>query len=98
MLPIGDDDSGPPGIPLVNLALIGLNVAVFLYQLANPEFTNGFSVVPREITTGTDLVGRFPLPLPDGTSTFIDEARGSGFLRRVGAVVDEPFDAVGTIQ
>jgi len=76
MLPIGDDDSGPPGFPMVNLALIGLNAAVFLYQLTSSDFTNGFSVVPREITTGTDLVGRFPLPLPDGTTTFIDEARG----------------------
>lgn len=76
MLPIGDDDSGPRVFPLVNLVLIGINVAVFLYQLAHPDFTNGFSVVPREITTGTDLVGRFPLPLPDGTTAFIDEARG----------------------
>jgi membrane associated rhomboid family serine protease len=76
MLPIGDDDSGPRGFPVINLALIGINAAVFLYQLASPDFTNGFSVVPREITTGTDLVGRFPLPLPDGTTTFIEEARG----------------------
>ena len=75
MLPIGDDDTRS-GVPLVNLALIAVTVAVFLYQLGSPDFTNGFSMVPREITTGTDLVGRFPLPLPDGTTAVIDEARG----------------------
>jgi len=75
MLPIGDNDTRS-GVPLVNLVLIALNVAVFLYQLGSPDFTNGFSVVPRELTTGTDLVGRFPLPLPDGSTAVIDEARG----------------------
>jgi membrane associated rhomboid family serine protease len=76
MLPIGDDDNPVPVFPIVNLVIIAVNVLVFLYQLASPDFTNGFSAVPAEITTGRDLIGQFPLPLPDGTVAIIDEARG----------------------
>ncbi|MFN2572673.1 MAG: rhomboid family intramembrane serine protease, partial [Gemmatimonadales bacterium] len=76
MLPIGDDDNPSPTFPIINLVLIAINVVVFLYQLASPDFTNGFSAVPAEITTGRDIIGQFPILLPDGTSAFIDEARG----------------------
>ncbi|MDQ6858647.1 MAG: rhomboid family intramembrane serine protease [Chloroflexota bacterium] len=76
MLPIGDDDNPVPVFPFVNLVIIAVNVLVFLYQLASPDFTNGFSAVPAEITTGRDLIGQFPLSLPDGTTAIIDEARG----------------------
>ena len=55
--PIGDDNTERRLTPLVNYALIGINVLVFLYQLANPEFTLGYSVVPAEITQGRDIVG-----------------------------------------
>ena len=76
MLPIGDDAHPSQRVPLINLSLIAACVVVFLYQLASPDFTNGFAAVPAEITTGRDLVGQFPIPLPDGTSAVIDEARG----------------------
>src|SRR6266568_2635244 len=76
MLPIGDEDNPNPAFPYVNLALIVACVAVFLYQLASPDFTNGFAAVPAEITTGRDIVGQFPIQLADGTSAVIDEARG----------------------
>jgi membrane associated rhomboid family serine protease len=76
MLPIGDDDNPVPVFPIVNLIIIAINVAVFLYQLVSPDFTNGYSCVPVEITTGRDLIGQFQLALPDGTSAVIDEARG----------------------
>ena len=76
MLPIGDDDNPSSTFPIVNLVLIAINVVVFLYQLVNPDFTNGFSAVPAEITTGRDLVGQFAIPLPDGSTVLIDEARG----------------------
>ena len=55
--PIGDDNTQRRTIPFVNYALIAINVAVFLYQIANPEFTLGYSVVPAEITQGRDIVG-----------------------------------------
>ncbi|HEY8807539.1 MAG TPA: rhomboid family intramembrane serine protease [Candidatus Limnocylindria bacterium] len=76
MLPIGDDDNPNPTLPIVNLVIIGINVLVFLYQLVSPDFTNGFSAVPAEITTGRDLIGQFSIALPDGTTALIDEARG----------------------
>ena len=76
MLPIGDDDNPSPLFPYVNLALIAACVVVFLYQLVSPDFTNGYAAVPAEITTGRDIVGQFPIALPDGTSAVIDEARG----------------------
>ena len=77
MIPIGDEDTGgQPGLPYVNLAIIAINVVVFLYQLVDPNFTNGYSTVPAEITSGKDIIGQFVLTAPDGTSAVIDEATG----------------------
>jgi len=45
----------------VTYALIAVNVMVFIYQMMNPEFTNGYSYVPAEITQGRDLVGIYPV-------------------------------------
>jgi membrane associated rhomboid family serine protease len=77
VIPIGDDDTGGrPGLPYINIAIIAINVIVFLYQLIDPNFTNGYSAVPAEITSGKDIVGQFLLVAPDGTSFVIDEAPG----------------------
>ena len=60
MFPIGDDNSDRTIQPIVNYAIIGLNVLVFvlLQQLGtNEAFDYAFSLVPKEITTGVDLVG-----------------------------------------
>jgi membrane associated rhomboid family serine protease len=76
MLPIGDDDTRQ-GLPIANLVIIGINVLVFiLLQLPSDAFTMGFSVIPRELTHGIDLVGPQQIALPDGTSAVIDEAPG----------------------
>jgi membrane associated rhomboid family serine protease len=67
MIPLGDE--GTPqqrGLPVINLTIIAVNIAVFLVQLTlGDSFTNGWSLVPREITTGHDLIGLFTIP---GTS------------------------------
>jgi len=76
VIPIGDEDTGRPGIPYLNLAIIAINVVVFLYQLIDPNFTNGYSTVPAEITSGRDIVGQFLVTAPDGTGFEIDEAPG----------------------
>jgi membrane associated rhomboid family serine protease len=77
VIPIGDEDTGGrPGIPYITLAIIAINVLVFLYQLVNPAFTNGYATVPAEITSGKDIVGQFLLVAPDGSSVVIDEAPG----------------------
>ncbi|MBK8465540.1 MAG: rhomboid family intramembrane serine protease [Chloracidobacterium sp.] len=60
MFPIGDDNSDRRTQPIVNYAILGLNILVFLIlqQLgSNEAFDNAFSLVPREITNGIDLVG-----------------------------------------
>jgi membrane associated rhomboid family serine protease len=81
MFPIGDDNSDRTNTPFVNYAFIGINVLVFVFlqQLASNEaFDYAFSLVPREITNGVDLVGpqiiqaggetarimHYPTPLP----------------------------------
>ncbi len=76
VLPIGDE-SHPGGLPIVNLVFIAVNVLVFvLLQLPSEAFTMGFSVIPREITNGIDLVGPQQIALPDGQSVVIEEAPG----------------------
>ena len=55
LFPIGDDNRDRKIVPLVNYTLIAINVLVFFYQLSNPEFTYGYSVVPAEITGGEDI-------------------------------------------
>lgn len=54
--PISDDDQEVNSPALVTNLLLVANVLVFLLQLANPAITYGWSVIPREITTGEDLV------------------------------------------
>jgi len=76
MLPIGDEDQPGP-LPVVNIAIIVINILVFaVIQLQSDAFTMGYSVIPAEITHGTDLVGPVAIALPDGTSTTITEAPG----------------------
>src|SRR5688572_12259784 len=60
MFPIGDDNSDRTITPIVNYAFIGLNILVFLLlqQLgSNEAFDYAFALVPKEITTGIDIVG-----------------------------------------
>jgi membrane associated rhomboid family serine protease len=64
MFPIADDNSEIRIIPFVTYAIIGLNVLIFvLFQGigSNEVFTYAFSLVPKEITTGIDLIGVVPI-------------------------------------
>lgn len=64
MFPIGDDNSKIIITPYVNYALIAINIFVFVFLQGfgtNEAFTYAFSLVPREIITGTDLRGNFPI-------------------------------------
>ena len=69
MLPIGDDDSDRRFAPLVNYALIAINVLVFVFLQGmggNEKFTYAFSTVPAEILTGKDIAAGVlePTPVP----------------------------------
>ena len=60
MFPIGDDNTDRTITPIVNYAIIGLNILVFalLQGLGgNDAFTYAFSLVPKEVTTGIDITG-----------------------------------------
>jgi membrane associated rhomboid family serine protease len=77
VIPIGDEPNPRGGFPIVNLAIIGVNIAVFLLlQLPSDAFTMGFSAIPKEITSGRDLVGPIAVQLADGTREVINEAPG----------------------
>jgi membrane associated rhomboid family serine protease len=67
MIPVGDDEiqGSPP--PLVNYALIALNVLAFFFELSRPpgalqSFISAWGVVPREYSAGRDLPPTIPLP------------------------------------
>lgn len=58
LFPIGDDNRKVAGPALVTWALILANLFVFFYMQgggADEAFTYGYSVIPAEITSGTDL-------------------------------------------
>lgn len=58
VLPIADDNSDRRLVPLVNYALIAVNVLVFVFLQGmgtNEKFTYAFSTVPEEIKTGHDV-------------------------------------------
>ena len=81
MFPIGDDNSDRHITPVVNYAFIGVNILVFLLLQrlgGNEPFDYAFSLVPKEIMTGVDIIGpqmiqvgsefarvnHYPSPLP----------------------------------
>jgi membrane associated rhomboid family serine protease len=66
VLPIGDENIEGRGPAYVTLALIIINVLVFvLLQLPNDAFTYSWSMVPAEITSGHDFVG--PVTIDGGS-------------------------------
>src|SRR5215510_12683691 len=59
VFPLYDDNSDRQTTPLVNYAIIALNIFVFvvLQQLGNNDsFTYSYSTVPAEILRGTDII------------------------------------------
>ena len=67
LFPISDDDRHIDGTAWATVLLLAANVAVFAYQLSEPAFTYGWSVVPAELLSGEDLVNSRPIPEEDPT-------------------------------
>jgi membrane associated rhomboid family serine protease len=67
MIPIGDEQVPGGPRPLLNYALIALNVLAFFLELSKPQgaleaFVTAWGVVPREYSAGRDLAPTIPLP------------------------------------
>ena len=59
VLPLYDDNSDRTTTPVVNYAIIAINILVFVFLQglgSNQQFTYAFSTVPLEILTGHDVV------------------------------------------
>jgi membrane associated rhomboid family serine protease len=67
LFPLSDDDRDLVRPAVVTITLVIANALLFLYQLANPHFTEGYSVIPAEIMGGVDLVE--PVLIRDGGDT-----------------------------
>ena len=61
LFPISDDDRRLSGPAVVTWVLLAANIALFLVQISDPDFTYGWSTVPQEITTGVDLANDVPV-------------------------------------
>ena len=72
--PIGDDNSDLRRTPFVNYLFIGINILVFIFLQgmgADEVFTNTYSLVPKEIIDGMDLIGEQILIDPAGNAIAI---------------------------
>jgi membrane associated rhomboid family serine protease len=59
VLPIGDDNSRRRTFPLVTYGLIGINIAVFLVELSQPDpqaYLSEWGVTPAQVSAGQSLV------------------------------------------
>ncbi|MDP0490367.1 MAG: rhomboid family intramembrane serine protease [Verrucomicrobiota bacterium JB023] len=80
LFPISDDDRNLPGPGWVTVTLILLNVALYAWQMMNPEFTLGWSVIPKELVTGEDLISPQFVEGPAGQVVAVPQAPGPAFL------------------
>jgi membrane associated rhomboid family serine protease len=76
LFPISDDDRLVDSPAFVTYAIFALNIGMFLIQMANPSFTYGWSVIPKEITTGVDYVEPLQIELPDRQIVEVPQAPG----------------------
>lgn len=76
MFPLGDDNSDRTIQPIVNYIFIGMNILVFIFLQGlggNETFNYAFSLVPQEITSGTDISGL--VAVKDSTGNILGEIR-----------------------
>ena len=78
--PISDDDREVTTVGFVTYSLILANAILFLLQLQYPELTYGWSVIPREITTGKDLLEPQIVEAPGVGPVAIPQAPGPAII------------------
>ena len=59
MFPIGDENHGARGTPVVTISLVAINALVFIYQMGLPvdelqRFVFEYGMIPAEIERGQD--------------------------------------------
>ncbi|MCE2790961.1 MAG: rhomboid family intramembrane serine protease [Planctomycetota bacterium] len=74
--PISDDDRHIDSPAWVTWTLLALNILLFLVQVSNPDFTYGWSVIPKEITTGVDITTPQSVSIPGEGTVEIPQAPG----------------------
>jgi membrane associated rhomboid family serine protease len=105
MFPVGDEPRHGRGVAIVTVALILINVLVFLYQLTLGNgletFIRTYGAVPSEILTGQDIPppGPTPLYLQLLTSMFLHGGwlhiiSNMAYLRVFGDDIEDAFGAV----
>ncbi len=76
LFPIGDGNSRRRTRPVVVPVLLATNIGVWLLQLLYGDaITYGWSAVPYEIMTSTDLVGVATVPVDGGMIVSAHRAR-----------------------
>lgn len=104
VLPLRDAAGRPGPTPVIMLALVGLNVAVFILEMALPrshleQFIIGYGLIPSVITTAP--LGRLPSGLPAVASMVTSLFLHSGVVHLAGNMVflwvfgDNLEDALG---
>lgn len=76
LFPISDDDREVTTVAYMTYGIIAVNVILFIVQLAYPAFTYGWSVVPKEMVTGVDLVEPQPMNVEGYGTIEIPQAPG----------------------
>ncbi|XZE18537.1 rhomboid family intramembrane serine protease [Pirellulaceae bacterium SH449] len=77
--PISDDDRDVTIVSYVTHTLLAINIVVFCLQWLYPQITYGWSVVPRELITGIDLVEPVTIAI-EGNYVTIPQAPGPSFI------------------
>ena len=115
LMPIGDDNEGRVTTPIVTYILIGINLAVFFFlQMTSSTFDYSYSIIPREITTGRDIVEQVaingttiplgPGPTPIYLTIFSAMFMHGGFMHLFGNMLylwifgDNVEDALGPVK
>ena len=88
MIPIGDYAGTRPRFPVVNIALIVINVAVFVYEVSLGdrlgEFFLTWGAIPRELTQGTDLPPLLTVQVPVYATLLSSIFMHGGWLHLIG--------------
>jgi membrane associated rhomboid family serine protease len=84
VLPLHDENIPGKGPAYFTLAIIALNILVFVFlQLPDEAFTYAWAAVPRELTTGQDIVG--PVQV-NGFTIELGESPGPVYLTLISSM------------